>query len=169
MDRQFVDDAHRTSSPAPLSPVSLLRPSGDFSRVVTPFDCNDQSNLAQPLKGDHIRSLRSLHTKNGGATFSPLHDSLLGWQLYAVSCMEPVIVPGSCLSLDQVGEFCEQHWDKLCRPNIVFGTWFDRETEVSCLGISVVLPGVQQALRLANQLNERYIYDLLRRKDLPVF
>jgi hypothetical protein len=115
------------------------------------------------------RKIARLHARFAGATFSLYFGDLTGQSLFAFSIFNrrSRSIPGRLIDEGILMGFIESNRSILSDPRTAAGTWFDEESGNSYLDVSITVTSKQLAIRLAGEYNQKGIFDLEKRKEMP--
>lgn len=111
----------------------------------------------------------SRHLENGGSTTNLLTgQDLGGTQNFAVSMYKDreQVIPGQPTK-EQLRAFIEKNKDLLSTPDHTLGTWFNEDDGNTYLDVSIVVPDMAEALRIARDNQQLAIFDLRTFTTIP--
>lgn len=128
---------------------------------------------AEPPSGAEIQKMAKavvdLHTKNGGATFTPVENRARGSDepAYVVSIYpERSQKTKEAPTQDEISRFIIDNWDLLRDPKNSVGTWHDTDGGLHYLDVSVVIPNRKRAIDLGKQYNQKAVWDLQKMESI---
>ena len=104
------------------------------------------------------------HDLCGGSTWRMATEghSLRGTAFYAV-CVFPnrsVTIEGSYISPQVIDKFIGENKDLLANPHTALGTWYDGRKDHSILEVALTLRTRENAMAVAREFDQEFIYDL---------
>ena len=124
---------------------------------------------ASPAVDQKYRLLAAQHAKDGGLTFNEKHGDMADKPFFAVSVYPDrgEVVEGKDITPQQIAEFVRKNQDLLKDPENSLGTWFNADDGKTYLDISKTVSDRQYALKLAEQHDQKAIWDLKNKVEIP--
>ncbi len=140
---------------------------GGQLRIFTPQRVSVEPTVASLRKS--AEPVLERHLANGGSTTNLLTGQDLGGTInYAVSMYKDreQVIPGQPTK-EQLAAYVEKNADLLAQPDHTLGTWFNEEDGNTYLDVSIVVPDMAEALRIARENNQLAIFDLRTFTTIP--
>jgi hypothetical protein len=150
------------ASPVPCTAADRIRHVPPYAAPVS----DGVFDVPQDLIVQRAVEIASLHRANLGATVNLADGDQRGQHRFALTLADLLVVPGLCLDIATLIRFISSNLLVFSRRDRHIGTWQDRESGASFVGVAASLPRYP-ARKTARWLGEHSCYDLVRGIEVP--
>jgi hypothetical protein len=118
-----------------------------------------------------VKTIVGLHNNTGGSTYNViLKQSLAKKDYYAVSPYpeRTTKIAGKKITSQSVVGYLDRNADLLNNAKNSMGTWYNPEDGTTYLDVSIVVPTMEEAIKLGKEHNQQSIYNLKTMKEIAV-